>query len=397
MADTQMTVATRKYDPLAPIGTASGLKSLLDAQKNSIATMLPKHITPERLFKTMLVAANRTPGILRCTTASILETINRAAELGLDLSGTLGEAYPVPFRNKVKDQNGREQVVEQCQLIIGYRGMEKLAWQTGEIASIDAEMVYSGDTFVFKKGSVVLVEWTPCMTGDPGQKIGAYCCVSLKSGGTLARFVTIAEIEAIRAKSMSGGSPAWRDHYDEMGRKCAIKRTLKDAPLSTEKFTRAMELDDDVRFDDVQEVETQPRGRARGLSERLTVKSTEAAAEETPATQDTQGQQQPPADQQQEADQGQADAGEQQAPPAEPPATTITDAQCETYESFHEAMTELAQAQGMPAPALSSLIGKLKVSAMPVAATTRRGVDARRAVLQTFADGQLGVDGKILK
>jgi recombination protein RecT len=68
--------------------------------------MLPKHITPERLFKTLLVAANRNPDILKCTQASVLETINRAAELGLDLSGTLGEAYPVPFNNKVKTRDG---------------------------------------------------------------------------------------------------------------------------------------------------------------------------------------------------------------------------------------------------------------------------------------------------
>jgi hypothetical protein len=34
----------------------------------------------------------------------------------------------------------------QLQLIIGYRGMEKLAWQSGEVESIDAEVVYENDT-----------------------------------------------------------------------------------------------------------------------------------------------------------------------------------------------------------------------------------------------------------
>ena len=90
-----------KFQPLAPIGSASALKGLLEQQRNGIAQALPKHVTPERLIKTMLVAANRTPDLLQCTQASVLETINRAAELVLDLYGTLGEAYPVPFNNNV--------------------------------------------------------------------------------------------------------------------------------------------------------------------------------------------------------------------------------------------------------------------------------------------------------
>jgi hypothetical protein len=43
----------------------------------------------------------------------------------------------------------------QCQLIIGYRGLEKLAWQSGEVESIDAEVVCKNDTFIFRKGTEV--------------------------------------------------------------------------------------------------------------------------------------------------------------------------------------------------------------------------------------------------
>lgn len=262
-----------QFRPLDPVGTPNALKSLMESQKNGLGQMLPKHITPERLFKTMLVAANRNPDILKCTQSSILETINRAAELGLDLSGTLGEAYPVPFNNKVKD-NGTERWVMQCQLIIGYRGMEKLAWQSGEVESIDAEVVYLNDTFKFKKGTEVLVEWEPCLRGDRGEAIGAYACVKMKSGGKLARFLTTADIEKIRNSSKSANSPAWRNWWDEMARKCALKRTLKDAPLSTEKFTRAMEADadDHLNLTDVLEAATHEPGqsRAQRLEEKLT-------------------------------------------------------------------------------------------------------------------------------
>lgn len=252
----QQAVAKRSFEPLAPIGNASALKSLLDAQRNGIAQALPKHITPERLIKTLLVAANRSPDILKCTQSSILETINRAAELGLDLSGTLGEAYPVPFNNRVKTADG-DRWVMQLQLIIGYRGLEKLCWQSGEVEFIDAEVVRERDHFVFRKGTDVHVEWSPCLSGDRGEVVGAYACVKMKSGGKLARFLPKSDIEKIRESSKSKDSPAWRNWWDEMARKCALKRTLKDAPLSTEKFVGAMEQDEtDYQLADVLAAET---------------------------------------------------------------------------------------------------------------------------------------------
>lgn len=254
------------YNALAPVGDANRLKALLETQRDSLAKMLPKHITPERLFKTLLVSMNRTPQLAECTQASILETVNRAAELGLDLSGTLGEAYPVPFNNKVRDGAGREVWAMQCTMIIGYRGLEKLAWQSGEIASIDAEVVYTNDDFKFKKGTEVVVEWTPAIRRPRGEPVGAYACVTLKSGGKLARFLTVEDIEKIRNSAKSKNSPAWNNWWDEMARKCALKRTLKDAPLSTEKFVAAMEYDaSDFDFSDVTSAETSGSA-ARGVA-----------------------------------------------------------------------------------------------------------------------------------
>jgi recombinational DNA repair protein RecT len=75
----------------------------------------------------------------------------------------------------------------------------------------------------------------------PRRVVGAYACVKLKSGGKLARFLPKSDIEKIRNSAKSKDSPAWRNWWEEMARKCALKRTLKDAPLSTEKYVKAME------------------------------------------------------------------------------------------------------------------------------------------------------------
>jgi recombination protein RecT len=260
----------REYVPTAPVGSTGGLKSLMEMAKDSIAQALPRHVTPERLIKTMLVAANRNPMILQCTQASVFETISRAAELGLDLSGTLGEAYPVPFKNSVKDANGNWQKLMQLTLIIGYRGLEKLCWQSGEVTMIDAEVVYENDKFVFRKGFEPVLDFEPSLSGDRGDPIGAYALIITKNGGRMARFMPTSDIEKVRQAAISKDSPAWKNHWDEMARKTALRRVLKDAPLSTEKLVKAMEVDD-ANYDFARAaMESEQTPGTAGLTARLT-------------------------------------------------------------------------------------------------------------------------------
>jgi recombination protein RecT len=269
-----------KYNPEGPIGSPGGLKKLLASQRESIAQALPRHVTPERLIKTLLVAANRNPMLLQCTQASVLETINRAAELGLDLSGTLGEAYAVPFSNNIKDENGRSQKKLQCTLIIGYRGLAKLAHQSGEIRRLEAEVVYTQDHFVYRKGTEFRLEFEPSLSGDRGKPIGAYALVETKAGGLMAEFMPVSDIEKIRQGAQSKDSPAWKHHWPEMARKTAFRRLAKWLPLSTEKFVAALEHDNqDYDLTDVLEAETtRPEGpRSKALLAELTQDTEEAA------------------------------------------------------------------------------------------------------------------------
>lgn len=389
------------YQPLAPIGSATGLKGLLEMQKGSLSDMLPKHVTPERLLKTMLVAANRNPDILKCTQASVLETINRAAELGLDLSGTLGEAYPVPFNNKVKwtDDQGRprEDWKMQCQLIIGYRGMEKLAWQSGEVESIDAEVVYEKDKFVFRKGTEVHVEWTPHFGPDRGEVIGAYACIKLKSGGKLARFLTAGDIDKIRNASKSKDSPAWKNWWSEMARKCALKRTLKDAPLSTEKFVAAMEHDNsDVDVLDVLSADTGAgRPRAR-LNDRITSKP---VSEDQTFVEDPDAQQNIAA---QDAHVGESAADPDQhggepdvtGADAQPP-TDATDVS--TWAATLDSLEAAAQDAGLSPSDLSTRVNLWTLAAGAKGKEEKKTTpDQRLSLVQAVRNGKLGADGKII-
>ena len=96
--------AVVKYDAQAPIKSVSNLRSLLERQEDSLAALLPKHVTPERLLKTLFLAVNRQPELLECTQASLMESVNRAAELGLD------EAAGAETTAEAKEKSGTDSV-----------------------------------------------------------------------------------------------------------------------------------------------------------------------------------------------------------------------------------------------------------------------------------------------
>ncbi len=242
--------AVVKFYPKEPIGSRKNLQDLLNQQMGALRQILPKHVTPERLVKTLLVTVNRTPDLMLCTQESVLESIFRAAELGLDVSGTLGEAYLVPFNNRVKAADGTEAWQKQATFIPGYRGLAKLARQSGEVANIEANVVYTEDLFDFEQGTNFHLTYKRSLADTRGKVLGAYALVTFKDGTHHADFMTEADVEKVRQRAMSKNSPAWKQHWDEMARKTVFRRLAKWLPLSGEKYQKAVEIDnEDFDFD----------------------------------------------------------------------------------------------------------------------------------------------------
>ena len=132
-----------------------------DKMRMALTEVLPAHMTADRMVKMALVAANRQPELLKCSQTSVMEAIMRSGELGLDCSGTLGEAYLIPFGN-------------QAQFIPGYRGLCKLARQSGDVKRIEAEVVCENDKFVYVKGTAPNLLFAPVIHGERGKARGAY-------------------------------------------------------------------------------------------------------------------------------------------------------------------------------------------------------------------------------
>ncbi len=222
-----------------------GLKALFDKAKPSMLAVLPKHVTPERLVKVALSCVARTPKLAECTSGSLLRAVFQAAELGLEAGGLLGEGYLVPYNNKVTLPDGRQVWRKEAQFIVGYRGLVKLARQSGQIASITARVVHEHDDFDFEFGLNERLIHRPCRDEDPGPLVYVYAIATFREGSKQPDVMSKSDVDRVRKRSKSADSGPWVTDYEEMAKKTVIRRLSKLLPLSPE-LARAVEHDNAV-------------------------------------------------------------------------------------------------------------------------------------------------------
>jgi recombination protein RecT len=153
-------------------GTMAAYNAEVVNRKGTFGAMLPSHLKgrEESLTKSAVMAAIKNPKLLVCKPSSVVSSLTQAAQLGFtDVSGTLGQAYLVPYGNT-------------CQLIIGYRGMLDLARRSGEIESVTARAVFQGDHFEIEYGDNERFAHRPAAEDEsPDKLLGAYVIAHTRS------------------------------------------------------------------------------------------------------------------------------------------------------------------------------------------------------------------------
>lgn len=203
----------------------------------ALAAALPSHLKSERMIRIAMTAIRKNRALLNCDLRSFVGAILQAAQLGLEPDGVLGEAYLIPF--------GKE-----CTLIPGYKGLLKLARQSGQISSITARAVHAKDEFVFEFGLQEDLKHVPSREEEPGPLTDVYAIARLKDGGVQVDVMTSADVNRIRDKSQGyqnarrfNKPTPWDEHYDEMAKKTVIRRLCKLLPASVE-LARAVAIDE---------------------------------------------------------------------------------------------------------------------------------------------------------
>lgn len=229
---TNTAVATRQDNVPAQARPIDTVRAALEKMKPQLAMALPRHLTPDRLVRVAMTAVQNTPKLLECDRTSLYAAVVTCAQLGLEPDGVLGQAYLIPYGDKV-------------QFIPGYKGLISLARNSGEVVSIGAHEVCERDEFRFAFGLHEDLHHVPAR-GDRGEITHFYAIARFRDGGHHWDVMTREEVDTIRDASQGYrmakrypkngvvNSP-WVQHYVEMGKKTAIRRIAKYLPLSVQK------------------------------------------------------------------------------------------------------------------------------------------------------------------
>jgi len=270
-----------KYQGTALIGNRATLKGLFEnpAIKQMFAEGVAKAMTPQRVAKMALTVAMNNPALLRCSQESVIKSLIEAAQLGLDCSGTLGQAYLVPYGKR-------------CQMLIGYSGLITLAHRSGQVKGISAHLVYQDEVdsgaFTYEAGIEPKLIHRPDLSKmrpvDDKAINSAYCvyAVAQMQGGFNQHVVmSVGEVESIKKMSSAakGKFSPWKPHWVEMAKKTVIRRLMKMLPMSieNENLTAAIESDnnsfdldpaevEEISFDSMDDLpETMPSGTSENV------------------------------------------------------------------------------------------------------------------------------------
>lgn len=199
-----------------------GMNKLLNQMSEQIAKALPSMVSSERFQRVVLTAFNGNPKLQQCEPASFLAAMMQSAQLGLEPNTPLGQAYLIPYGNKVQFQ-------------IGYKGLLELAQRSGKIKMLYAHAVYENDDFNIEYGLEQKLSHTPLLKGDRGETVGYYAVYHLKEGGYSFIYMTKEEVLShAKNKSKTFNSGPWQTDFDEMAKKTVLKKLLKYAPISIE-------------------------------------------------------------------------------------------------------------------------------------------------------------------
>lgn len=246
-------IAVRNNAPTS-LSVDSQLKGWWVKNSKQLRSLAGSEAEAKKMFVTAINVLSRTPKLVECSFDSLAQCILTSAELKL-FPGALQECAFVPMKI-----NGRME----AQLWPMYQGLVKLAFNSGQVRSITAQVVYEHDDFEFELGSNQFLRHKPFLeyedTRARGERKCAYCCIKLASGETQILVLSMKFIWGIKAKSrgasssLSPWSSSDQDVVDSMIKKTVVKQALKLVPKSTE-LARAMEVDN---MSETQEQEAKP-------------------------------------------------------------------------------------------------------------------------------------------
>ena len=187
-----------------------------------------------------------------------------SARYGLEPNSPLSEAALIPFGDTV-------------QFLIQYRGMMKLAWNSGLLNSLDFDKVCENDHFVYKKGKGIDFEHSPNLRKPRGDTFAYYAIAELKNGGYALHVMSKDEIMKHAqqfSRAFKQKHSPWQTDFDAMAYKTVIrqlcdkklpKATTEQSVLLNEATHEAAHIDDFVEED--YHIDIEPEAKVKVVKE----------------------------------------------------------------------------------------------------------------------------------
>lgn len=217
------------------------VRDLLESRKGEFAAALPQHMNATTMLRIAVTSIRKNPRLAEADPSSLYGAVMEAAQCGLYLDGVLGEASLLPFWNSKRK-------TYEVVFVPGYRGLVKLAIQSGKVRDVSAHTVYTDEAFTYSEGEAGTLHHVPGPPGEDRERLGAYSRVTYTDGTTSVNWMWAKEIIAIRDKSPAARKkqgPWYGTEFEqnEMWKKTAFRNHSKWLNLSRE-LTKAAVLDE---------------------------------------------------------------------------------------------------------------------------------------------------------
>lgn len=211
-----------------------------DNFRAEVSQALPVHIRPERFQRVLLTSVINDKRLLDVEPIKVVKAALKVAPLGLLTDPLLGEAALVV--------DGKQDV----QVRVMYRGLLKLAKQSGEVSAVYAHDICRNDKVKVSLGTDKKLEHEPA-EGDRGEPTRYYAVVKYRSGDIDFEIMTVPEIHRIRDRSDAWRaykaqkikSTPWATDEPEMCKKTVLRRLMKRVPTSPD-LADALRLEDEA-------------------------------------------------------------------------------------------------------------------------------------------------------
>ena len=252
-AQQQTAVAKAPQKPMTPLAIA---KQTLMKYEGEVTKALPKGWDTTRFLRIATTALSSNPKLAQACALSPITFIGammNSAQLGLEPNTSLGQAYLLPYNN-IDKNTGKK--VPMVQFQIGVYGYIELAYRSGLVESIEAEVRRKNDFWEFELGMDKKLRHIPA-DGERGDALGYYAVIHLTGKSKpIVKYLTKNDaLEHAKRFSKSYNrktgtfSGPWATDFDAMALKTIILQALKYVPKASESplFAKAFTTDATVR------------------------------------------------------------------------------------------------------------------------------------------------------